>query len=239
MAPYLVDERKRYRGAAQAVVRPSTTDEVSRVVAHVRGTGKIPDRAAGRQYRALRRGDAGFERPRAGSQPGAAQPGARGRSAQLHHHRRGRRDPGRRTEGGGGGRPAVPALARRRGDGADRRQSVDQCGRHRRAALRQCARPRARARGGAARRAGVGRAVGTPQGQYRLRPETPVHRRGGDARHHHRGGAKAVSPPAGGGDRAGGDRRPGGRGGPARPGAGGDGGQGERRSSSSCDSPSR
>ena len=33
MAPYLVDERDRYRGAAPAVVRPSTTEEVSRVVA--------------------------------------------------------------------------------------------------------------------------------------------------------------------------------------------------------------
>ncbi|MDE0384698.1 MAG: FAD-binding oxidoreductase [Defluviicoccus sp.] len=41
MAPYLVDERKRYRGAAQAVVRPSTTDEVARVVA-LCAEGKIP-----------------------------------------------------------------------------------------------------------------------------------------------------------------------------------------------------
>ena len=33
MAPYLVDERERYRGAAPAVVRPSTVEEVARVVA--------------------------------------------------------------------------------------------------------------------------------------------------------------------------------------------------------------
>ena len=33
MAPFLVDERARYRGAAPAVVRPSTTEEVARVVA--------------------------------------------------------------------------------------------------------------------------------------------------------------------------------------------------------------
>ena len=33
MAPFLVDERARYRGATPAVVRPSTTDEVARVVA--------------------------------------------------------------------------------------------------------------------------------------------------------------------------------------------------------------
>ncbi len=33
MAPYLVDERERYRGAAPAVVRPSTVEEVARIVA--------------------------------------------------------------------------------------------------------------------------------------------------------------------------------------------------------------
>ena len=33
MAPYLVDERARYRGATPAVVRPSSTEEVARVVA--------------------------------------------------------------------------------------------------------------------------------------------------------------------------------------------------------------
>ncbi len=33
MAPFLVDERARYRGATPAVVRPSTTEEVARVVA--------------------------------------------------------------------------------------------------------------------------------------------------------------------------------------------------------------
>ena len=32
MAPYLVDERQRYHGAATAIVRPATTDEVSAVV---------------------------------------------------------------------------------------------------------------------------------------------------------------------------------------------------------------
>ncbi|MCX8005847.1 MAG: FAD-binding oxidoreductase, partial [Burkholderiaceae bacterium] len=33
MAPYLLDWRKRYRGAAQAVVRPASTAEVASVVA--------------------------------------------------------------------------------------------------------------------------------------------------------------------------------------------------------------
>ena len=33
MAPFLVDERARYRGATPAVVRPSTTEEVARIVA--------------------------------------------------------------------------------------------------------------------------------------------------------------------------------------------------------------
>ena len=39
----------------------------------------------------------------------------------------------------------------------------------------------------------VERAVQTAQGQHRLRPEEPVHRRRGHARDHHRGGAEAVS----------------------------------------------
>ena len=38
-APYLVDERQRYRGAARAVVRPATTAEVAAVVRACRAAG--------------------------------------------------------------------------------------------------------------------------------------------------------------------------------------------------------
>ena len=58
-----------------------------------------------------------------------------------------------------------------------RRQPRDQRRRHRRAALRHDARPHARARGGAARRTGLGRAAAAAQGQHRLRPHPALRRR--------------------------------------------------------------
>ena len=63
-------------------------------------------------------------------------------------------------------------------------------------AARRCcatasARPRARARSGAARRRDLERPARAAQGQHRLRPEAPVHRRRRHARHHHRGGVQA------------------------------------------------
>ena len=58
--------------------------------------------------------------------------------------------------GGRRGRPAVPAQPRRRGQLPDRRQSVDQCRRHRGIALRQYARADVGRRGRAARTAGSG-----------------------------------------------------------------------------------
>ncbi len=95
------------------------------------------------------------------------------------------------TIAGGGRRrrPAVSAVARLAGKLPDRRQPVLQCRRHRRARLRQCTRAVPWRRGGAAGRAGAGRSAQAEEGQYRLRPEGPVHRRRGHARHHHRRGA--------------------------------------------------
>jgi FAD/FMN-containing dehydrogenase len=72
------------------------------------------------------------------------------------------------------GRPAVPLEPRQRGHGADRRQPRHQRRRHQRDPLRHGARPRARAGGGAGRRAGLGRAPDAPEGQHRLRPEAAL-----------------------------------------------------------------
>ncbi len=58
-------------------------------------------------------------------------------------------------------------------------------------ALRQCARSRARAGGGAAGRRGVERPAPAAQGQHRLLPAPAVRRLGRNARHHHRRGAEA------------------------------------------------
>jgi hypothetical protein len=59
-----------------------------------------------------------------------------------------------------------PPHARLAGVRADRGASVHQCGRRERAALRQCARPLPRDRGGSARRLGDERAVGPAQEQH-------------------------------------------------------------------------
>ena len=95
-----------------------------------------------------------------------------------------------RTRRGRG--PAVPAVARRRGQLHRRRQPRDQRRRHGRAALRHDARPHPRARGGAGRRTGVGRAAAAAQGQHRLRPHPALRRVRGHARGHHRSDAQAV-----------------------------------------------
>ena len=90
-----------------------------------------------------------------------------------------------------------PALARRAGLMPDRRQHLDQCRRHGGARLRQHAKPRARPRSGAADGRDLERAARPGEGQFRLRPEAALHRRGGHARHRHRGGAEALPRPRG------------------------------------------
>ena len=89
-------------------------------------------------------------------------------------------------------RSALSAFARLGRLLHHRRQSFDQCRRRRGARLWQCARSRARPRGRARRWARDERPLQAAQGQHRLRPEEPVHRRRGHARHHHGGGAQAV-----------------------------------------------
>ena len=121
----------------------------------------------------------------------AARQDPRGRSRLQHHDGGSRRHAAARARGGGRGRPALsaaPAVGRHL---HHRRQSLDQCRRHRGARARHralaCARPRSRA----GRRPRAARPQQAEEGQYRLRPEEPVHRRRRHARHHHRGGAAA------------------------------------------------
>ena len=90
-------------------------------------------------------------------------------------------------------RPLLPAQPRRPGLLHDRRQSLDQRRRRAGAALRQCAQPRAGPRGRAAQRRHLERPALAQEGQYRLRPQAPVHGRRGHARHHHQGRAEAVA----------------------------------------------
>ena len=96
-------------------------------------------------------------------------------------------------EAAGAGGPAVPAVAGRR---RQLRPSAATCP-PMPAACRCCATATcascAGPGGGAGRRPHLGRPARPAQGQHRLRPEAPVHRRRGHAGHHHRGGAEAVS----------------------------------------------
>ena len=150
-------------------------------------------RAAKRQHRAGRRPGAGCLRPRDRAVAVAAEPHPRDRRLVQHGDRRGRRHPADAAGSGRRRRPAVSAVARRARLLPDRRQSLLQCRRHRRACLWQCARTLPRRRSGAADRRGVRRSAQAEEGQHRLRSEEPVRRRRRHARHHHRRRAEAVS----------------------------------------------
>ena len=91
---------------------------------------------------------AAARRDRALAQP--PRPHPRGRSRLQHHDLRGRRHAAARARGGRRRRPALSATAAVGGHLHHRRQSLDQCRRHRRARPRHralaCARPRSGAR---------------------------------------------------------------------------------------------
>ena len=174
------------------MVRPASTEEVSRVVALCAREGRR-DRAAGRQHRPGRRLGAHRARREVVLSLSRHEPRAQPRRPQRHHDRRGGLRAGRGAEGRRGRRAPVSALARRRGQLPDRRQPLHQRRRRQRPALRQRARAGARPRGGAARRPRLGRPARPAQGQHRLRPEAAVPRRRGHARHHHRRGAAPLS----------------------------------------------
>ena len=85
----------------------------------------------------------------------------------------------------------------------DRRQSIDQRGRHRRPALRDDARSGAGARSGAARWPRAWRSQRASQEQHRLRSARSFHRRGRHARDHHGGYVEALLATRDAGDRIG------------------------------------
>src|SRR5205823_6587188 len=132
----------------------------------------------------------------------AAESHPRPRCRQLLPGRGGGLHPLAGTTGGGGGRPLLSAEHRLPGELSDRRQPLDQRRRRQRAALWNDARPGARARGGAARRALARGALDAAQGQYRLRHQVAVSRRRGHPRRDHRHELQAVPAAAGPRDRA-------------------------------------
>ncbi len=190
--PFVRDWRGTYTGAAAVVVRPGTTEEVAGVVklCFDHGIAIVPQG-----------GNTGLM---GGATPWPSHSGIvlslgrneqsdRGRSGRLFDDRRGRLHPAGPAGDGGEPRPFLSAQPGCPGFVPDRRQPLDQCRRRAGAALRQRAQPRARPRGRAAQRRHLERAAGAQEGQYRLRPQAPVHGRRGHARHHHQGGAEAVA----------------------------------------------
>ena len=215
--PYLVEWRDKYHGTTPMVLRPESVEEVAAILALADATGTpiVPQGGNTGLVGGQIPHDTGTEIVLSLQ---AARPDPRRRSRRrLTIDVEAGVTLQRAAGGGRARRPPVPALARLGGHLHHRRQYRDQCRRHGGARLRQHARPRARARGGAAGRPDLERPAPSAQGQHRLRPEEPLHRLGGHARHRHRGRAEAVSAAALGRDGA--SSRvpdPGGGAGPAR-----------------------
>ena len=189
--PYLTEARRLWRGATRLVVRPASLPRSRQWCGSAPRRGCRSCRKA--QYRSRRRRRPAGGRRQHRSRPRPHEPHSRDRSRQFHNDRRGGLHSRATARSRRRDRPAVPAQPRRRGQLPDRRQSVDQCGRHCGIGLWQYARADLGARSRAPRRAGLGRAEGAAQGQYRLRSEAALHRRRGHTRRHHRGDRQAVS----------------------------------------------
>ena len=185
-APYLLEMRDMFHGHTPVVLRPGSVAEVADILklANETSTPIVPQ---GGNTGLVGRADRPARRDRALAQPPRSH--SRGRSRFQHHDLRGRRDAAARARGGGAGGPALSATAALGGDLHHRRQSLDQCRRHRRArpwhrAL-ACARHRSRACG----RTRAAQPQQAQEGQHRLRSQEPVHRRRRNARRDHRRGA--------------------------------------------------
>ncbi len=202
VAPYVTERRGLFPGRAALVLRPGSVEEVSRILALATASAHAGG-PAGRQHRAGRRPGAGPQRPRHRAVAVAARPHPRDRPALQHRDRGGRDRPADLAGGRRGRRPPLPAVACVGGFGADRRQPLRQCRRHGRARLWQRPRALPRAGGGAADRRGPRRPPQAQEGQHRLRPEGPVHRRRRHARRHHGGRAEALPAAPGAGGRLG------------------------------------
>ncbi len=185
VAAYVVDWTGVHEGRALAVVRPGSTDEVSAVVGacHEAGVAIVPQG-----------GNTGLV--------GGGVPDASGEQVvlSLGRMRTVREvDPVAGTitvdagvvladvqAAAGSGRSALPDVAGLRGQLHDRRQPRHERRWHRSPALRDDPRARARSRGRAARRPGLGRTARPAQGQHRLRPDPALRRLRRHARRDHR-----------------------------------------------------
>ncbi len=151
IAPFVTERRGLYPGRAALVLRPGSVDEVSRILKLATETrtpvvpqggntglvgGQMPDRSGREIVLSLSRLDRIREIDPL-SNTVTAEAGVI--LENLH-------------EAADAAGPAVPAVARLAGLLPDRRQSLVQCRRHRRARLWQCARALPRRRGGAADR---------------------------------------------------------------------------------------
>ena len=150
-------------------------------------------RPPGRQYGACRRRGAGRlgHAGRSLPQPHGGHPPCRSR--RPDHRGRGRLHPESGAGCRGRGRPPPADQPGGGGLGHHRRGRGGQCGRRERAALRHDPQPRARARGGAARRHHRQWPAPAAQGQCGLRLEAALHRQRGHARHRHGGGPEAAA----------------------------------------------
>ena len=198
VAPYVTEDRNLFHGTSPLVLRPGSTAEVAAIcrLANETRTALVPQGG--------NTGLVGGQTPIGGEVVISMRRLDRIREVDTESNTmtaESRRGAAECADARRRGRPAVSAVARRRGQLHHRRQSVDQCRRHRRAGLRRGARDGARARGGAGRRPHSQRPVEAEKGQYRLRPAQPLHRRRRHPRHHHRRDAETVSEAARGGDR--------------------------------------
>ena len=181
--------------AAPFVARPATTGQVAAVAPALPRRGRR-HRAAGRQYRALRRGHAGGGRQPASGEPRAHEPHPRARRAQLHHDGGGRLHPpecaggGRRKPTGCSRSASAPREAATVGGNVSTNAggiNTLRYGNMRELVLGlEAVLPDGRVWNGLRQPA---------QGQYRLRPEAALHRRRRHARHRDRGLHQALSRP--------------------------------------------
>ena len=202
--PYLTDWRDNYLGAALAVVRPATTEEVAAVV-KLCAAEKVAIVPQGGNTGMIGGRHAAPERPRDRAVAQPHEPHRRYRPDRLLDDGRGGRGaedhPGDRRPA----RPAVSPEPGRRRKLHDRRQPLDQRRRRAGPALRQRPPTRARPRGGDAPGRDLERPARAQEGQYRLRPARPLSRRRRHPGHRHQGGAEALAQAQGRGDRV--DRR--------------------------------
>ena len=198
IAPYLTEERDLFHGRSPLVLRPGSTAEVAAIcklasehrlalVPQGGNTGLVGGQTPhnGEVVISMRRMDRIRDIDTASNtmtcEAGVVLQIAQQRAAEVDR--------------------LFPLSLGRRRQLHHRRQPLHQCRRHHGARLWRGARDGARAGSGAGRRPHSQLPVEAEEGQHRLRPAQPLHRRRGHARHHHRCNPEAVSEAAGGGDR--------------------------------------